>query len=342
MAGPQRTSTHAVEYEKELEQRPFASHLFQVLRRLENLDPSRPRIGKAKTPRHEPWRFRQQPSMAFAPSTIYSYVPRTGDRPAELSILSFGLFGPHGPMPLHLTEYVLGRMRSEDTTFQRFADLFHHRLISLFYRAWADAQPAVQYDRPDEDRFALYVGALAGLALPDAGDQAALPPRARLHYIGHLACQSRHPEGLRSMISDYFGVPVAIEEFVGHWVELPEECRCRLGESPETGTLGKTMAVGSRIWQCQDRFRVVLGPMGETDYDRLVPGGESVGRLVELVRSYVGDELTWDVRLILRREDLGGVRLGGRARLGLNSWLLGCAATRDAGDLVTQPWQETA
>ena len=59
MAGPQRTSTHAVEYEKELEQRPFASHLFQVLRRLENLDPSRPRIGKAKTPRHEPWRFRQ-------------------------------------------------------------------------------------------------------------------------------------------------------------------------------------------------------------------------------------------------------------------------------------------
>ena len=45
----------------------------------------------------------------------------------------FGLLGPNGPLPLHLTEYVRERLRHHaDPTFARFLDLFHHRFALFF------------------------------------------------------------------------------------------------------------------------------------------------------------------------------------------------------------------
>ena len=97
--------------------------------------------------------------MAFAPRTVSSLVPGGDGVPPRMEVFFFGLFGPHGPLPLHLTEYARNRLRQAgDPTFARFADIFHHRLLSLFYRAWANAQPTVNLDRPESDRFADYVG----------------------------------------------------------------------------------------------------------------------------------------------------------------------------------------
>jgi type VI secretion system protein ImpH len=112
---------------------------------------------------------------------------------------------------------------------------------------------------------------------------------------------------------------------------------CRLGASPQTGTLGTNLTVGEKIWQCQDRFQIVMGPMGVSDYQRLMPGSESLERLVELVRNFTGDELHWDVRLILKKEDTEPVRLGGHTRLGLTTWLAGNPLEEDPGDLVIEP-----
>ena len=127
------------------------------------------------------------------------------DAPPRLAVNFFGLFGPNGPLPLHLTEYARNRLRAEsDPTLVRFIDLFHHRMLTLFYRVWAAAQPTVSFDRPETDRFALYVGSLFGLGMPSLRNRDAFPDLARLHYAGQLACQTRHPDGLNAMISDYF------------------------------------------------------------------------------------------------------------------------------------------
>src|SRR6478609_2460492 len=78
---------------------------------------------------------------------FYQALPR-------LYVTFGGMFGPQGPLPLHLTEYARDRIiNSADPTFARFLDIFHHRMLSLVYRAWADAQPTVQFDRPESDRF---------------------------------------------------------------------------------------------------------------------------------------------------------------------------------------------
>lgn len=337
MAGTRRSSSRTVAFEQKLELDVTGYHPFQAMRWLENVYEDCKRFGTAVRPTDEPVRFEQAPSLAFACSALAMFRGRRDGKPARLSNFSMGLYGPNGPMPLFLTEHVRDLQRSGDRATKAFLDIFHHRMIALFYRAWANAQPTVQADRPDEDRFALYVGALAGFALPTLNDRTTLPDQVRYHYVGHYGCQARHAEGLARILSDYFGFEFRVEEFVGHWIEIPPDARCMLGRDPETGSLGTTIALGERVRVTQDRFRVVAGPLSEADYLRLMPGGESLKRLVDLVRSYVGDELSWELQLMMDREATDTVRLGGRAQLGMNSWLLSKPLSEDPADMVIEP-----
>ena len=335
MADQERTATHALRLERELEAAPYRFGFFEALRRLECVHADKPRIGTAKRPADEPLRLGQEPSLAFAPSTIAGFRGSRDGKPAHMAVSFFGLFGPHGPLPLHLTEYARDRLRDHgDHAFRVFADIFHHRLLSKFYRAWADAQPTVNYDRPDDDRFALYVGAMFGMALPSLLNQDAVSDLAKLHHAGNFSGQTKHAEGLRGILQDFFDVPLRIEEFAGCWLELPHDSHLLLGKTPETGTLGRTTLIGSRVWDCQQKFTIVIGPLGYEDYERLTPTHDSVGRLAALVRNYVGDSLDWEVRLILEKAEVPPLMLGGTERLGWTSWLINRKPPNDAHDLL--------
>jgi type VI secretion system protein ImpH len=321
---------------------PFKFDFFQALRRLECAHPEKPRVGASIKAAEDPIRLGQEPSMVFAPSTLASFTLRAA-LPPLLKVRFLGLFGPNGPLPLHLTEYAFDRSRnSGDKTFERFADLFHHRVLSQFYRAWATAQPAVSYDRPNQDRFGEFVASLFGLGMPTLRGRDAFPDSAKLHFAGQLACQTRHPEGLSAIVGGFFLVPVRIVEFIGQWVRLPPDAICRLGESPGTGTLGQTAICGSRIWESQHKFRLVIGPMGFDDFNRLLPGGSSLVRLVALVRNYVGDELEWDVNLILKKEEVPDTSLGFQGRLGWTTWMKSRPLPKDADDLFLTPLEHVA
>ena len=50
-----------------------------------------------------------------------------------------------------------------DDAFPRFLDLFNHRFLQLFFRAWADSRPIAQHDRPRDDRFIAYIGSMIGV-----------------------------------------------------------------------------------------------------------------------------------------------------------------------------------
>jgi type VI secretion system protein ImpH len=317
-----------------------APHRFDfhvVLRRIECLFRDLPRWGEAARPSDEPVRLGQDPELAFAPSALASYLPATDGRPARLAVAFFGLFGPHGALPLHLTEYARERARhAGDRTLSAFADLFHHRMLVLFHRAWAVAQPTAAHDRAS-DRFTTYVGSLLGLGLPALTGRDAIPDRAKLQYAAHLANPSRHAEGLAAMLADYFEVAVGIEEFVGEWIELPRSGRFRLGHSREVSCLGRTTILGQRFWRCDHKFRIVLGPLSRADFQRLLPGSQSLSRMVAMVRAYVGDELDWDVRLVLDRGERDQVRLGHGDRLGWNARLGQGSRARRLEDIIIHP-----
>ena len=338
MAGNHGATARAVELESELQQDPYNFDFFQALRRLECVNPDRPRLGRSVRAVDDPVRLGQEPSMAFAPSSLVSYRAGKEGRPGRLTVHLFGLLGPNGPLPLHLTEYARDRLRNAgDPTFASFLDIFHHRMLSLFYRAWASSQPTVNFDRPDDDRFALYIGSLFGLGMPSVRGRDEFSDTAKLHYAGHLACQTRHADGLRSILEGYFGEPSRIEQFVGQWLTLPDDDICLLGLSREKSTLGRTMTIGARAWECQTKFRVVLGPLSRSSYESFLPGQESLRRLAALVRSYVGDELAWDLNLVLNGDEVPPLTLGGDERLGWTTWLAGRSLEKDAGDLRLTP-----
>jgi type VI secretion system protein ImpH len=311
---------------------------FQAVRLLEIAHPHAPRIGASLRPRDDAVRFSQEPELVFHPTTLGAFTPATDRHPARLAVNFFGLLGPNGPMPLHLTEYVRDRLRNGgDPTLARFLDVFHHRMTSLFYRAWADAQPAVNLDRPERDRFSAYVGTVFGLGEPALRGRDAVPDFAKLHFAGLLAAPTRPAAGLKLVLSRFFELPVGIEQWVGHWMRLPATEVSRLGARDGSSRLGVSTLLGARVWDGQHKFRVVIGPLALADYERFLPGGASLRRLVDWVRNYARDGLDWDLNLQLRQADVPRLKLGRHARLGYTSWLLSGAAAGDQRQLLLHP-----
>ena len=321
-----------------LSERAHDFGFFPLIRRLENHYRDKPRIGESVRPADDPIRLGQIPSVVFAPATLRRFERGEDGKPDRLYGFFLGLFGPNGPLPLHLSEFARDRSRNfRDHTFTAFADTFHHRLLSLFYRAWATGEPAVSFDRPDDDRFSSFVASTCGRGMESFRHRDYMPDVGKLYFAGRLALQTRNAEGLMAIISDFFKVPVSIRQFVGEWLELPEHQLCRLGESSLTGALGVNTTVGRRVWSCQYKFRLIFGPVSLKDYKRLLPGGMSLERLVAIVRNYIGDELFWDVNLILKKEEVPAIRLGQTGDLGWTTWLLPRRDDRHANDLYLHP-----
>jgi type VI secretion system ImpH/TssG family protein len=216
-------STPDVALLRKLAAEPWTFGFYEAMRRLEALHSDRPRLGRSARPAQDAIRLSQEPAVVFTPSSLSGWETDAEGGAPRLAVSFFGLFGVDGPLPLHLTEYAQNRRRNfRDPTFKRFADIFHHRLLSLFYRAWADSRPTVSFDRPADDRFATYVGALVGLGMGSLRDRDAMPDLTKLHFAGHLANQTRHAEGLATILSSFFIVPVRVECFIGAWLTLQD------------------------------------------------------------------------------------------------------------------------
>jgi type VI secretion system protein ImpH len=339
MAGTDRSAADSLnELLAELQARPHQFGFYQALRRLEAAFADHPRLGASLRAQDDPVRLSQEPSMTFAPATLAKFEPGAPGRPPRLGVQFAGLFGPNGPLPLHLTEYARDRMRnSGDATLVRFVDIFHHRMLSLFYRAWSSAQPTTQFDRPASDRFAAYVGSIAGIGIPSLQGRDAMPDLAKLHFAGRLVAHSRNAEGLEAMLGEFFQLPMKLHEFIGQWIDVPEDCRCVLRGILPAASLGMTTTIGEKVWDCQQKFRIAAGPMSFVDYERLLPGGQSLERLIAVVNNYVGLELEWDLHLILERDEVPATQLGTLGNLGWTSWLVSQPPSVDAADLVLRP-----
>jgi type VI secretion system protein ImpH len=318
---------------------PTAFDFHQALRRVEAAFRHLPRFGEALKPRDEPLRLGQDASFEFVPSAVLRFERGADDAPPRLAVGFLGMFGPMGPLPLHLTEYARDRIRQVgDHTFAAFVDLFHHRMLALFHRAWSRSRAAVSRDRTEDDRFRMYVGATIGHALPAQSQVDPIDDRAKLYFAGLFSMASRPPDGLRAVLSGYFGLPVKIREFMGEWLPLQDDDRFRLGGGPDVSALGRTAVLGRRVFSRSHKFRVVLGPLGAADFSRFLPGSAGLAGLSALVKSYAGEQLAWDLELVPAPDAVTPLRLGRAGRLGLGAKL--GAAGRSAGktNVIVDPF----
>ena len=317
---------------------PEAVDLFALLRRVDALSSDRARLGYSRTPRDDAVRLGQQPSSIFAPSTIYSIQPGQRSPAPRITVLSIGLFGPNGPMPLHITEYVRDRARNHaDPTPTRFADVFHHRFISLFYRAWADAQPTVHLDRSQPDRFSTYVGSLTGLGFASMRQRDSVQDEAKLFATGHFARLTRNPEGICRILQHYFGIAVRLLEFIKRWAVIPRSEQTRLAGRTVANQLSHGAVAGAATPDVQSNFRLEFGPMDLQSYVRFLPGAANNRKTRDWIRNYVGIEFAWDVDLLLAADEVPQSRLGGAQQLGWTTWLGSRRSSEPARDLRLNP-----
>jgi type VI secretion system protein ImpH len=308
---------------------------FEAVRQLECSHHELPRIGTSQHPRQDPVRFVQSPLITFAPTAIERFSLSGDGKPAALSVYFLGLFGPNGAMPLHLTEFAWERLHvHRDPTLAAFLGVFHHRALSLFYRAWAAARRTVDLDRPESSCHAAYVGSSFGLALDSLRNRDSVPDWTKLFFAGRLSAQNKNAEGLRAILAEDFGVPVEVRDFQGKWIPLPPEARTTLNGNFGGGVLGQSVIAGDSFFLGQSKFRVRLGPLTLAQLRALLPFGKPFRRLQDWVLNYCGREFFWDVQLVLLAAEVPGTQLGHSSHLGWTSWLKTKPFTNHAEDLV--------
>lgn len=321
-----------------LADKPYRYDLFYTLRHVEALNPQQARLGRATLPMHECLRLGQEPSLTFAPTAIAYFHEAAAPARDKLKIYSFGLFGPNGPLPLHLTEYARERIHHEgDVTFSQFADMFHHRLINLFYQAWAMHQPTVSMDRPGDDRISNYLASLINLGQRSLQQRDRIADHAKLYNAAHLVRPTRNPEGLCHALSQYFAAKVSLQEFSGHWLHLSPDQQTVLGKPGSSSQLGIGAIAGKQVWDMQSKFRLCIGPLPLPVYQSFLPGQSNYYALIDWVRNYIGYEFEWDLLLVLRKPEVPQASLGGQGQLGWTTWLGERHTDKDADDLCLNP-----
>lgn len=368
-------NSRPIRLDEQLFQEPYRFEFFQALRLLQRLAPERRPVGRQGSSGNEIVRFRVPATTAFPASSILQIDPPTEQQPiAHMWVNFMGLTGPSGVLPRHYTEMLVRRhidfRGPERYVVQDWFDLFNHRLISLFARAWEKYRFWIAYERGEylretPDTFTQCLRSLIGLGTPalhhrlqvsvpnlpaqEPAQATRVQDLSLLRYAGLLAQHPRSAANLQALLADYFLVPVEIDQFQGQWLELEEDDQLQLGSTEPTAMLGTGAIVGPRVWNVQGKFRVRIGPLTYSQFCAFFPDHTPTSQrkmfflLSQLVRLFVGPEFDFDIQLTLRREEVPPTRLAADdaigPRLGWNTWLCSSPPEQDAQDAII-PSQE--
>jgi type VI secretion system protein ImpH len=304
----------------------YRFEFFQAVRLLERLYPTRKPIGQHELPKEEVVRFHTHVSMAFPASELYDVTPsQTPDAPpTDMWVTFMGLAGSLGVLPRQWTQLLSDpSQKAQTASLRAFLDIFNHRLISLFYRAWEKYRFPIAYERRGQDTFSQYLYCLIGMGTAGLQRRLAIDDQILLYYAGLLSQRPRSTSALEGVLQDYFDVPVEVEQFTGQWFLMNVDALTSLGAGGQNNQLGVNAALWERIWDPQARFRVKLGPLTYDQFRDFLPTSDAYRHVVELTRFFVGEELSFEVQPVLRADEVPWCALGVNQslRLGWGMWL---------------------
>lgn len=332
MAGTERRKEPAVV--DQLRSEAYQFGFYQAVRLLQMLQPGRVALGVGSDPTQEAVRLRAAVSLAFPASDVAEV--RAGS-PPEVVVNFMSLAGIHGPLPHPVTEHLLERVYRKDTALRDFLDLFHHRLLSLFYRVHSSHRIGVETGPVEEQTFAAYLYSFLGMGTGGLQGRMAIPDRALLRYAGLLNKSPRDAAGLATILTDYFEIPVRCEPLVGAFRALDASQCTSLGESGLNRSLGVDTMLGGSVWDQHAGICLRLGPMRFEHYQEFLPGGKRCIALCELTRFYLGPQLDVQVKATVTGAERPPLQLSSKrqdgARVGWNTWLVGRARTEEVVDV---------
>ncbi len=342
------TTTPVHKLHERILERGFEFDFFQLVWLLERLHGERAPVGGRGPVGEEVMRFRPAVTLGF-PSTDVRRVSEVEDPATDretylLDVTFLGLYGSSTPLPLHFAVDILRSVDPynpaagdeeedqassehgvvvESAPTRDFLDVFHHRVISFFYRVWTKyrydkAFPLV--GRNDVTDYLLwFIGCPPGYQRETLG----VDPLRLLRYGGILTQHPRSGITLEGMLDDYWdGLDVRVEQFVGVWVPLVEEDMNRVGAV--NCTLGEDLIVGEQMYDLSSKFNTVIGPMDWPTYLRFLPDGRQFAETVSLIKLYSADPLAFTIEAELLDEQAPEARLSSESdagRLGYTTWL---------------------
>lgn len=324
-----------------LREKPYDYRFFQAVRLMHLLSGDRSGVGRFADPAGEAVRFASHNSLSYPPSEIYHLEVKPGSAP-RMEVNFFGVTGPVGELPVFYTAHVMERLRARDRAAADFFDIFNHRLLSLFYRAWEKQRFAIREERGEDAGLRQYVLDLIGLGTKGLQDRQEVDDSALVFYSGLLAQRPHSAQALENLIADYFRVPVSVIQFVGTWRKLDESSLCRLEDDPRragfSSQLGVGAVAGDEVWDPQSAARIRIGPLPLDRYLEFLPTGAAYPALKALANLFAGLEIDFEVQLVLKREDTPGCCLGvdgdTAPKLGWVTWVKSVPMNRDPDETV--------
>lgn len=319
-----------------LEQSPESFQFLQAMRLLEGIYYG-PGAAQAQRPLgyHHPLQeeavFLQQALSLTFPEHDLSTVqhpafPNQLLRHLQLNFM--GLCGQSGPLPEAFTRQLLRAQKQKQTALSDFLNLFHHRLLSLYYRALEKNNPYCLYQRHCQR----HPRELEALHHPDADQQ------LRYFYAGIFSQRPRNAANLKALIANYFQLPVHIETHIGAWYGLSGDEISHLTAKSHHNRLGKSLLLGTKIYSLQHKIRLLIGPLDYGQFLGLLPDHPLLNTIARVTRQYVGAEIQFEIRPCLRATEAPALTLNARhgQRLAWNSWLQRHPTTTDKRDVVFQ------
>ncbi len=320
---------------------PYRFSFFQAVRLLERIYPARQPVGGNGPVSQEVARFAVRPSLEFPPSEIYDLTRKVDEEqmvPPRMVVAFMGLTGPSGVLPNPYTELVAERVRYKDTALRDFLDLFNHRMISLFYRAWEKYYFPIAYERARENPFIHYLFDVIGMGTGGVRGRMGVQDEALLLYGGLIGQHPHSASALEAILGDHFEVPVKTEQFSGQWLDIDEDSLSRLGKT--NSELGVNTIIGTRFWDRQSRFRVKFGPLTFRQFRTFIPNGSAFLPAGQLTRFLAGLEFDFDIQLILNAQEVPVCQIVSREEeaqmLGWTTWLKTQPFRADDPQLVLQ------
>ena len=248
---------------RRLTSRGFEFDFFQLVWLLERYTNVEAYVGMRGPLGQEPFRFRPEISMGF-PATDVRRLTWVDDGSSDIGfhqidVTFLGLYGVATPLPMHYAIDVLRSVETysaagaqaepADTTdsartaqaesaaadrgstpIRDFLDIFHHRIISLFYRSFLKYRYDRTFGMPGRDPITDYLLWLIGCS-PDFDETTlGVSPVRMLRYAGVLTQRPRSAAMLEGVVRDYWrdiDVEVEVHQCVGRWVVIDESDQCR-------------------------------------------------------------------------------------------------------------------
>ena len=293
--------------------------------------PAGPALSRAQACRsrrgssEEVVRFKTRPTLAFLPGPVLDLERSAGpDEPAEMTVAALSLTGPTGAMPYCYTELLIECAQDYDDTLASFLDLFHHRLVSLFYRAWERSRPACVLERAWDNQspskngspgnpspFSDHLFALIGLGLAPLRGRHDFPDEALLYYVGLFAAapplgDCAGGDAARVLCPADRSHPVRRAQ-----AQAGSADRTTLGHVGPNNRLGVDTIMGDRITDVAGKFRLRVGPLSITRIPIAITRRPVFRRLVQMTRLFVDTGLIFDVQLVLEGEGRARLCVGG-------------------------------